>query len=136
MNNISKHISYDEAVSSTVANKQGIVNSPNETALIAMKLVAEKCFEPLREWYQKPIKINSFFRSLVINKLVGGSPTSQHPKGEAIDLTAGSIEENKKLFDWLKSNVEFDQLIWEKGGMWIHISYSANRCRKQVIYIS
>lgn len=139
MENISKHISYIEATHSPTAVKLGINNNPNEEQLKAMKLVAEKCFEPLRTWYNKPIKINSFYRSDLLNRAVKGSLTSQHKKGEAIDIDAGSKEENKKLFDYIKNHLEFDQLLWEygnsKGPDWVHVSYNKNKNRKQVLFI-
>ena len=135
MENISKHITFIEATHSPTAAKLGINNNPNETQLEAMKLVAEKCFEPLRLWYGKPIKINSFFRSDLLNRAVKGSLTSQHKKGEAIDLDAGSKEENKKLFDWIKANLEFDQVINEYNYSWVHVSYSKTKNRKQILVI-
>ena len=131
---ISKHISYKEATHSDTAKAKGISNVPNEVQLAAMKLVAEKCFEPLREWYGKPIKVNSFFRNSLLNSKVNGSKTSQHVKGEAIDLSGGSKEENKKLFDWCKENLEFDQLINEYDYTWVHISYTVKN-RKQILVI-
>lgn len=136
---ISKHISYNEAVFSATAIRNKIDNTPDSDTIDRMKLVAEKCFEPLRIWYKKAIKVNSFFRSWTLNTLVGGSKTSQHPLGEAIDISAGTRAENKKLFDWCKANLEFDQLIWEYGNSvgpdWIHISYRKNGNRKQIKYI-
>lgn len=135
MENISKHITFIEATHSPTAAKLGINNNPNETQLEAMKLVAEKCFEPLRLWYNKPIKVNSFFRSDLLNRAVKGSLTSQHKKGEAIDLDAGSKEENKKLFDWIKANLEFDQVINEYNYSWVHVSYSKIKNRKQILII-
>jgi hypothetical protein len=86
-------------------------------------------------WYGKPIKVNSFYRSLNLNKAVGGSATSQHVKGEAIDLTGGSKEENKKIFDWCKVNLVFDQLINEYDYTWIHISYNKTKNRNQILII-
>ena len=133
---VSKHISFSEAVNSPTAQRLGISNLPTEEVFSRMQLVANKCFEPLREWYGKPIKINSFYRSHELNKAVKGSKTSQHVKGEAIDLSAGSKEENKKLFEWLKANVEFDQLIWENGGVWVHVSFSSQHNRKQVLNLT
>ena len=124
--NISKHISYKEATFSNTAKARKIDNTPDADTLVRMKLVSEKCFEPLREWYGKPIKINSFYRSPKLNTAVGGAKNSQHVKGEAIDLTAGSVEENRKLYNWICENLEFDQAIWEYGGRWIHISYKIN----------
>jgi hypothetical protein len=131
---ISKHISFDEATVSNTATRFGIENNPSDIQLACMKLVAEKCFEPLRTWYNKPIKVNSFFRCESLNAKVGGSKTSQHVKGEAIDLSGGNKEENKKLFDWCKENLEFDQLINEYDFTWVHISYTIKN-RKQILAI-
>lgn len=136
---ISKHISYEEATHSDTAKAKGIDNTPNEVQLAAMKLVADKCFEPLREWYGKPIRINSFFRNEETNKAVKGAKNSDHVKGMAIDLDAGSNSENLKLFNWLKENAEFKQLIYEYGDKsgpeWVHISYDPKDLRTQLLYI-
>jgi zinc D-Ala-D-Ala carboxypeptidase len=135
MENISKHITFTEATQSPTAIKLGINNVPDKVQLEAMKLVAEKCFEPLRTWYGKPIKVNSFFRSDLLNRAVKGSLTSQHKKGEAIDIDAGSKEENKKLFEWIKANLVFDQVINEYNYSWVHVSYSKTKNRKQILII-
>jgi uncharacterized protein YcbK (DUF882 family) len=132
---ISKHITIDEATFSAKAVANKISNIPNESQLEAMQLVAEKLFEPLREWYNKPIKINSFFRNIEVNKLVGGAASSQHCKGEAIDISAGSKSENKKLFDYVCKNLDFDQCINEYNFTWIHISYKPKGNRKQILVI-
>ena len=83
---ISKHISYKEGVYSNTAIRKGIDNTPNDEQLKNMELIAEKVFEPLREWVGGPIKINSFFRSPELNTAIGGSSKSQHCKGQAIDI--------------------------------------------------
>lgn len=132
---ISEHISFDEATFSQMALRLGIENIPNETELVSMRLVADMCFEPLREWYGKPIKINSFFRNQELNTAVKGSTSSQHCKGEAIDMSAGSREENKKLFEWCKANLIFDQLLNEYDYSWIHISYKLGMNRNQTLTI-
>ena len=134
--NISKNISYKEATQSNTAKAKKIDNTPSGDTLVRMKLVAEKCFQPVREWYGQPININSFYRSPLLNQAVRGAKTSQHVKGEAIDISAGSSVENKKLFDWLKDNVEFDQLINEYGYRWIHISYKISGNRNMVFDIN
>ena len=131
MKNISEHITFKEA---TYTSKK-LPNIPNEKELKAMGLVASLCFEPMRKWYGKPLKINSFFRSAEVNKAVGGASTSQHLFGEAIDLTTGSKEENKKLFEWAKSHLTYDQIINEYDYSWIHISYRSGRNRMQVLAI-
>lgn len=135
MDNISEHITYSEATQSPTALRFGIKNIPTEHQLFAMSIVAHTCFEPLRKWYGKPIKIGSFFRSTLLNEKVGGSKTSSHCKGEAIDLNAGSKEENKKLFDWCKKNLVFDQLINEYDYTWVHISFRQGDNRNMILTI-
>ena len=136
MNQISKHISLNEAIESATALRMGIKNMPNELELEAMKYVAENLFEPIRKWYKKPIKINSFFRCTALNKAVKGSASSQHVKGEAIDISAGNKIENKKIFDYIvSSGLDFDQCINEYDFTWVHISLKKSGNRKQVLII-
>ena len=137
---ISKHISDKEAVYSTTALRRGIDNKPNEEQLGNMKLIAEKIFEPLRSFVGGPIKINSFFRSPELNTAIGGSKTSQHCKGQAMDIddTFG-YKTNAEMYDFIKEHLNFDQMIWEFGDdnnpNWVHVSYvsnekNRNRCLK------
>jgi len=135
MENISEHITLSEATKSATAIRNHINNEPNLEQLKAMQLVAGMCFEPLRKWYGKPIRINSFFRCDALNRAVGGSLTSQHCKGEAIDMDAGSKEENKKLFEYCKNNLIFDQLINEYDYSWVHISYKVGMNRNQTLVV-
>ena len=134
MKRISKHISYKEAVGSNYAKQYGIKNKPNEEQVENMKLLAEEVFEPLREWVDAPIKVNSMFRSLELNTALKGSKTSSHMKGEAMDITSMGGKSNLEMFHWIKDNLEFDQLIWEFGSepKWLHVSFSKNN-RKQVL---
>ena len=137
---ISKHISYKEATISRTATRLDKDNEPNKEQLANMKLVAEKVFEPLRKWVGGPIKINSFFRSPKLNKAIGGSSKSQHCKGYAIDLDdTFKHKTNAEMFNWIKDNLNFDQMIWEFGDdnnpNWVHVSYvsekeNRNRCLK------
>lgn len=135
MKAISKHITYTEATVSPTALRLGIDNNPDEATLTRMKLVANKVFEPLREWYMSPIRVNSFYRSPALNKAVKGSKTSQHITGEAIDISGGSKTANKRLFDYIKNNLDFDQLIDEYNYTWVHVSYKATGNRKQVLKV-
>jgi urease beta subunit len=133
---ISKHITLQEATESATALRMGIKNVPNEVELDAMKYVAENLFEPIREWYDKPIKINSFFRCIELNKAVKGSVTSGHVLGNSIDISAGPKAENKKIFDFIKlSGLEYDQLINEYDYTWLHISLKKTGNRKQILVI-
>jgi len=125
---ISNHISYKEGVYSTTAIRRGIDNVPNDEQLANMELIAEKVFEPLREWVDGPIKVNSFFRSVKLNKAIGGSSKSQHCKGQAMDIDdTFKVVANSEMYNYIKNNLDFDQLIWEFGDddnpNWVHVSY-------------
>ena len=136
MTMISKHITLQEATESATALRMGIKNVPNEVELDTMKYVAENLFEPIREWYDKPIKINSFFRCVALNKAVKGSLTSGHVLGNSIDISGGNKVENKKIFDFIKtSGLDFDQVINEYDFTWIHISLKKTGNRKQILVI-
>jgi len=137
---ISEHISYKEGVYSTTATRRGIDNTPNDEQLDNMETIAEKVFEPLREWVGGAIKINSFFRCPDLNKAIGGSSKSQHCQGQAIDIddTYGIVA-NSEMYHYIKENLDFDQLIWEFGDddnpNWVHVSYvsedsNRRRCLK------
>ena len=135
---ISEHVSYKEGVYSITATRLGVDNTPNDEQLANMELVAEKVFEPLREWVGGPIKINSFFRGLPLNTAIGGSKKSQHMKGQAMDIDDNyGHATNAEMYHWIKENLDFDQMIWEFGDddepNWIHVSYvspedNRNRC--------
>jgi len=137
---ISKHISGREAIESYTAKRKNIENIPSEYELVNMVAVAENVFEPLREWVGGPIKINSFFRSAELNKAIGGSSKSQHCQGRAIDLDdVYGHKTNAEMFNYIKNNLDFDQLIWEFGNdenpNWVHVSYvsedgNRRRCLK------
>ena len=137
---ITKHISYKEGVHSNTAIRRGIDNTPTDDQLYFMEIVAEEVFEPLREWVGGPIKINSFYRCPELNTAIGGSATSQHCKGQAMDIddTFGKAT-NAEMYNFIKENLDFDQMIWEFGDddnpAWVHVSYvspekNRNRCLK------
>ena len=125
---ISRHISLKEAIKSNTATRLNIDNTPRELDLIKMTEIAEKIFEPLREWVGGPIKVNSFYRSPELNSAIGGSKNSQHCIGCALDIddTFGH-KTNAQMFDYIKNNLDYDQMIWEFGDDdncdWVHVSY-------------
>lgn len=125
---ISNNISYSEAIRSNTATRRGIDNTPGDYEITNMVGIAENIFEPLRKWVGGPIKINSMFRCEELNTAIGGSSRSQHCQGRAIDVddTFGN-KTNAEMFNYIKENLNFDQLIWEFGDDanpdWVHVSY-------------
>ena len=136
---ISKHISDKEATKSITALRLGIDNTPNGNSYNNMKTLAANVFEPLRDWVGGPIKITSMYRSTELNEAIGGSKTSQHCKGQAIDIDdIYGHKTNAEMFDYIKDNLEFDTLIWEFGSGdnpdWVHISYiDLEKNRKRIL---
>ena len=111
-------------------------NYPQVKERIALKQLVDNVLQPLRDLYGKPIKVNSGFRSPLVNKHVGSkSENSQHLKGEAADITCGSREENIKLYNLIRDNLPFDQLINEYDFSWVHVSYKVKGNRKQELKI-
>jgi zinc D-Ala-D-Ala carboxypeptidase len=140
MEKISKHVSYKEGVYSITALRLGLKNDPSDDHLYNMIKVSENVFEPLRTHVGGPIKINSFYRGPELNKAIGGSAKSQHCHGQAIDIddTYGHAS-NAEMFNWIRANLNYDQMIWEFGTdenpNWVHVSYvskeeNRNRCLK------
>lgn len=113
----------------------GIPNNPSEIEIERLRLLCEKVLQPLRDKFGHPIIVNSGYRSPLVNKAVGGAPGSQHVRAEAVDITAGSRERNKALFEILKT-MEKDQLIDERNYSWIHVSYTVCRPnRNQILHL-
>ena len=140
---LSNHLTLQEATKSATAIRKGIYNLPVDEHLAALVNTANKIFEPIRNHFNVPIGISSGYRSNALNDAVGGSKTSQHSKGEALDIDAdiyGGIT-NKQIFDFIKDNLEFDQLIWEFGTdnepNWVHVSLKHyGEQRKQILRAS
>ena len=139
---VSDNISYKEATFSQTAKNLKIKNVPTDAHLKNMRLIADKVFQPLREWADHPIRINSMYRSPDLCEAIRSSRTSQHTKGQAIDLTTLGEKTNGELFEYIKENLEFDQMIWEHGGnpdiegtspRWIHISFVSKKANRNRI---
>lgn len=138
--NLSNNLKLSEVTLSDTAKRLGILNVPNETQLNCLKLIAENIFQPIREAFCVPIYVSSGFRSFKLNKAIGGSNKSQHSKGQALDLDADryGLITNSQIFNFIKENLSFDQLIWEFGDEkepdWVHVSYvSKEKNRGQIL---
>jgi len=138
---VSKYLTYEEATKSQTALRKGISNDPNEEQLERMKYVAVNVFDKVREHFSVPIGVSSFYRSQELNDAVpGSSKTSQHRTGEAIDIDAdiyGNVT-NLDIFNYIKDNLVFDQLIGEYPDAsgkwsWVHVSLKKSGNRKQVL---
>ena len=135
---ISEHISEKEATKSVTAMRLGLANTPDGSILTNMKEIAERVFEPLRKWVGGPIKISSFYRSEALNKAIGGSTKSQHCEGKAFDIDdIYGYKTNAEMFNYIKDNLNFDQMIWEFGDStnpdWVHVSYVSDSTNRNKI---
>lgn len=134
-----KWFSLHEFSRSSTAEARGIQNTPSGDEVERIEDLVEEVLDPLREWYGKAIYVTSGYRSPALNRAVGGAASSQHVKGEAADITTHSRVENKKLYEYIRKHLPFDQLIWEHGDStgpdWVHVSYRRERLRQQVLRI-
>ena len=136
---LSKNLVLEEVMRSETEKRKGISNMPTPEHIENFKKLAENVFQPIRDHFGVPIYISSGYRSKALNKAIGGSLTSQHCQGEAIDIDMdGTSITNKQIFDFIKDNLVFDQMIWEfgtdKNPDWVHVSYeSTGKQRKQIL---
>lgn len=128
-----KYFTIEELCESEKGKKRGIENVPPRSAIENMEALVFNVLDPLREAYGKPITVNSGYRNEMINLLVGGEKTSQHLRGEAADITTGTKEGNKWLFDYIFRNLPYDQLIDEYDYSWVHVSYTEHRTNRQEV---
>jgi hypothetical protein len=142
MQYVSEHIDYATVIRSDAAKRAGINNYFTKPQLKNITLIAEKVYEPLVDHFRESIYISSFYRNKEVNDLIGGAKDSQHManSGAAIDLDADNNLDvnNQQVFDYIKDNLDYDQLIIEdlkKDGSigWIHVSYKEKGNRKQVL---
>jgi hypothetical protein len=138
---LSTNLSLAEVTRSETAKRKGISNMPTPEHIENFKKLAANIFQPIREHFGKPIIISSGYRSAELNKAIGGSLSSQHSSGEAIDIDMdGTDITNKQIFDYIKDNLTFDQMIAEfpKQGNpdWVHVSFAANRSQRKQILVA
>jgi hypothetical protein len=137
---LSNYLSLAEVTRSDTAKRKGISNEPTAEHLENMKTIAVDVFDKVREYFGVPIFVSSGYRSAALNKAIGGSATSDHNLGRALDLDQdghGNGVTNADVFNYIKNNLEFDQLIWEfgtdKNPDWVHVGYRKGANRKQIL---
>ena len=140
MRQLSEHFSLEEFTKSQSASRLRIDNTAPEDVIKNLTNLCIHVLEKIRLNYGKPVIINSGYRSPALNKVIGGAKNSQHMSGQAADIEIPGID-NRFLFNWIKDNLQFDQLILEfhRDGVpdsgWVHISWNSNRNRRQILEI-
>lgn len=137
---VSKYVSLSELTASDTAKRRGLDNTPTEEHLENLKVICTEVFDKVREHFGVPLYISSGYRGEALNKAIKGSASSDHCKGRALDLDQdyrGNGVSNRQVFDYIKENLEFDQLIWEFGSKenpdWVHVGYRKGANRKQIL---
>ena len=133
-----KYFSISELTASATAQREGIDNSPTESAYHLLHVLVEKLLDPIREAWGEPIVVSSGYRCPELNALVGGAQHSHHLLGCAADLIAGNRDDHRRLFHMIvqmqqSGKIRFTQLIAEDNYRWLHISYVPSNLCCQVI---
>lgn len=139
---LSEHLTLAEVTKSQTATRLGIDNTPTIDHMESLRAVAKKVFEPIRNHFGVPIAVTSGYRSKGLNEAIRGSRSSQHCKGQAVDIDAdvyGRVT-NAEIFHYIKDHIDFDQLIWEfgddKNPDWVHVSYVESNANRGEILIA
>ena len=136
--NLTKNFTLSEMVKSETALRHDMDNTPGEAEIANLKQLAEKVLQPVRDAYQKGVKVNSGYRAPEVNAKVGGSKTSDHCKGQAADIEIPGVA-NADLAKWITENLDFTQVILEfyipgiPDSGWVHVSYDPQNLKKQVL---
>lgn len=132
---LTAHFSLREMCASGTAIRLGIKNEPSEEVINRLQQLCEHVLEPLRQRFGV-IRITSGYRCDRLNRAVGGVKNSQHRLGEAADIHVSNIEVGRKMFRYIKENLDFNQLLFERiqenGACWLHVSFRAEPERIQV----
>ena len=138
MTQLTRNFSLHELTKSETALRYDMENNPGPAEAANLTELAGKVLQPIRDHYQKGVKINSGFRHPDVNAKVGGSRTSDHCRGMAADIEIPGVP-NAELAQWVKDNLEFTQLILEfytpgiPDSGWVHVSYDPGNLKKQVM---
>ena len=136
--NLSRNFSLLELTKSDTAIRKGIDNNPNADQIEKLRLLCERVLQPVRDHFGR-VKVTSGFRSPELCAAIGSSVNSQHAKAEAVDFECVGVD-NAEVADWIKQNIQTDQLILEfytpgePNSGWIHCSYTPDQPRKQFLH--
>ena len=136
--NLSPNFTLEEMTKSQTALRQNIKNEPTKEQIDSMVLLAQKVLQPVRDAFKKGVKVNSGFRSAELNRVIGGSPTSDHMRGQAADIEIPGVP-NYDVAKWIRDNLDFTQVILEfytpgvPDSGWVHVSYDPKNLKKQAL---
>lgn len=136
MTQLTANFSLHELTKSETALRMGLDNTPGPVETEYLKILAERVLQPIRDHFQKGVKVNSGYRSPDSNAAVNGSRTSDHCKGQAADIEIPGVP-NAELAQWIMDNLEYTQLILEfytpgiPDSGWVHVSYNPDNLKKQ-----
>lgn len=133
-----KHFKFIELVRSSKADEFNIDNWPKDADIMDNIIFTMECLDKIREEYGLPLSVSSGYRCKELNNKLNGSKTSQHMKGQATDINLGSVEKNRAFFNWCQDNINdlpIDQLIDESKYSWVHISFTKENQRHQVLHL-
>jgi len=136
--NLSPNFTLSEMTKSEAALRHGIDNTPNQEQIESLMALAQNVLQPVRDHFKRGVKCNSGFRAPAVNQKVGGSPTSDHCKGQAADIEIPGVS-NYDLAKWIADNLKFTQVILEfyTQGMpdsgWVHVSYDPSKLKNEAL---
>ena len=131
---LSENFTLAEMIASETAQKKGIDNTPNEEQIANLHDLVDNCLQRIRTHFGKPLIVTSGFRCEELNKVIGGSKTSDHRNGCAADFTVKDVP-NVVVLEWCRKHLEYDQLI-DEYGIWIHISFRKFKNRNECLVAS
>ena len=133
---LSNNFTLSELTKSQTALRRGIDNTPTDEHIANLEALCQHILQPVRNYFAKPVTVNSGYRGPALNEAIGGASSSQHCKGQAADIEIPGIS-NYELANHISQHLEYDQLILEfytpgdPNSGWVHVSYNVDGNRKE-----